>query len=91
MLTWKGAGFDLSPTREGSKMKYKILKNTIANGVAVKAGDIVELSHSEAIVLKGYGRIEPFQESGIRIAEPPVIENRDPVMPAKRGRPRRGN
>lgn len=91
MLTWKGSGLGPVPTREGNKMKYKILKNTIANGVRVAAGDVVELSAAEAQVLLGYGRIEKFDGSEIRVAAAPVIENRDPVMPAKRGRPRRGD
>lgn len=90
MLTWKGSGLGPAPTREGRKMKYKILKNTVANGAPVRVGDVLELSAQEAYILLGYGRIAPFDESEIRIAEAPVVENRDPVMPAKRGRPSRG-
>lgn len=77
-------------------MKYKVLKNTVANGARVQVGDIVELSQQEAHVLLGYGRIAVYTESSsdftseIRIAEAPAVEHRDPVMPAKRGRPPRG-
>lgn len=89
MLTWKGSGLGPAPTREGTKMKYKVLKATVANGVRVNVGDIVELSNSEAHVLKGYGRIEPVTEPEVRVAEAPAFEHRDPVIAApKRGRPR---
>ena len=89
MLTWKGSGLGSAPTREGTKMKYKVLKTTIANGVRVNAGDIIELGAAEAHSLKGYGRIEPVTEQEIRVAEAPEIEHRDPVLAApKRGRPR---
>lgn len=90
MLTWKGSGLGPAPTREGTKMKYKVLKATVANGVRVNAGDIIELGAAEAHTLKGYGRIEPVVEKELRVAEAPVVEHRDPVMPAKRGRPARG-
>ena len=70
-------------------MKYKVLKATVANGARVNAGDIVELSDSEAYVLKGYGRIEPCEAAEVRIADAPVVEHRDPVISTpKRGRPR---
>ena len=89
MLTWKGSGLGPTPTREGTKMKYKVLKATVANGVRVNVGDIVELSNSEAHVLKGYGRIEPVTEPEVRVAEAPAFEHRDPVVNTpKRGRPR---
>lgn len=88
MLTWKGSGLGSAPTREGTKMKYKVLKTTIANGVRVNAGDIIELGAAEAHSLKGYGRIEPVTEQEIRVADVPVVEHRDPVIAPKRGRPR---
>lgn len=88
MLTWKGSGLGSTPTREGTKMKYKVLKTTIANGVRVNAGDIIELGAAEAHSLKGYGRIEPVTEQEIRVADAPVVEHRDPVIAPKRGRPR---
>jgi hypothetical protein len=70
-------------------MKYKVLKATVANGVRVNAGDIIELSAKEAHTLKGYGRIEPVVEQEVRVAEAPAFEHRDPVIAApKRGRPR---
>ena len=70
-------------------MKYRIIKSTVAAGVIRKVGDIVELSNSEAHVLKGYGRIEPVTEPEVRVAEAPAFEHRDPVIAApKRGRPR---
>lgn len=91
MLTWKGSGLGSAPTREGTKMKYKVLKATVANGVRVNAGDIIELSAKEAHILKGYGRIEPVVEQEVRVAEAPAFEHRDPVIAApKRGRPARG-
>lgn len=89
MLTWKGSGLGSTPTREGTKMKYKVLKATVANGVRVNAGDIIELGAAEAHTLKGYGRIEPVAEQEVRVAEAPAFEHRDPVMATpKRGRPR---
>lgn len=88
MLTWKGSGLGSAPTREGTKMKYKVLKTTIANGVRVNAGDIIELGAAEAHSLKGYGRIEPVIEQKIHVADAPAVEHRDPVVAPKRGRPR---
>ena len=88
MLTWKGSGLGSAPTREGTKMKYKVLKATVANGVRVNAGDIIELGAAEAHSLKGYGRIEPVTEQEIRVADAPAVEHRDPVIAPKRGRPR---
>ena len=91
MLTWKGSGLNLAPTREGTKMKYKVLKATVANGVRVNAGDIIELGAAEAHILMGYGRIELANEPEVRIAAAPVVEHRDPVIETttpKRGRPR---
>lgn len=89
MLTWKGSGLGSAPTREGTKMKYKVLKATVANGVRVNVGDIVELSNSEAHVLKGYGRVEAYEAPEMRVAEAPAFEHRDPVMATpKRGRSR---
>ena len=91
MLTWKGSGLGSAPTREGTKMKYKVLRATVANGVRVNAGDIIELGAAEAHTLKGYGRIEPVAEQEVRVASAPAFEHRDPVVETsapKRGRPR---
>lgn len=83
MLTWKGSGLNPAPTRKGQIMKYRILKNTVAGGNPVKAGDIVELSFGEAHVLMGYGRIAPHDETEITTNVVNDVVHRDPV---RRGR-----
>lgn len=84
MLTWKGSGLGPAPTRQGQIMKYKILKNTVANGQPVRAGDVVELGQREANVLMGYGRVAPYHEEEITTNVVEDIIHRDPVV--KRGR-----
>ena len=37
-------------------MKYTILKDTVASGKKVSAGDVVELSEDEGKVLESYGK-----------------------------------
>lgn len=88
MLTWKGSGLGPAPTREGMKMKYKVLKATVANGIRVNAGEIIDLGAAEAHTLLGYNRIAAVVEQDLRVAEAPAFEHRDPVVAPKRGRPR---
>ena len=85
MLTWKGSGLGPAPTREGPKMKYKVIKNTVANGLPVRAGSIVVLDQREANTLMGYGRVVPHNEIEITTNVVEEIQHRDPV-PARRGR-----
>lgn len=67
-------------------MKYIILKNTVAGGKPVKAGEIVELSQGEAHTLMGYGRVAPHHEEDIVTNAVEDVVHRDPVV-ARRGRP----
>lgn len=67
-------------------MKYKVLKNTVAGGQPVKAGDIVELSNREAHVLMGYGRVAPHHEEAITTNVVEDVIHRDPVIAPRRGR-----
>ena len=64
-------------------MKYRILKNTVAGGQPVKAGEIVELSAREAHVLMGYGRVVPHDETEVTTNVVEDVVHRDPV---RRGR-----
>jgi hypothetical protein len=65
-------------------MKYRILKNTVANGQRVQAGDIIDLDQREASILMGYGRVAPHNEEVITTNVVEDIIHRDPVV--KRGR-----
>ena len=87
MLTWKGSGLGPAPTREGPKMRYKVIKNTVAKGVPVQAGSVIELDQREANVLMSYGRIVPHNETEIITNAVTDIQHRDPApAPARRGR-----
>ena len=44
-------------------MKYTILKDTVAGGKKVSAGDVVELSDDEGRILESYGKAEKAKES----------------------------
>ena len=48
----------LSKNKE-SKMKVLILRDTVADGKKVSAGDVVELDNDTANVLISYGKAEP--------------------------------
>lgn len=67
-------------------MKYRVLKNTVAGGQPVKAGEIVELSNYEAHVLMGYGRVAPHHEEAITTNVVDDVIHRDPVIAPRRGR-----
>lgn len=82
-MTWEGSGLRSTPTCKGQAMKYRILKNTVAGGIPVKAGEIVELSAREAHVLMGYGRVAPHDETEITTNVVEDVVHRDPV---RRGR-----
>ena len=86
MLTWKGSGLNPAPTRKGLTMNYKVLKNTVAGGRSVRAGEIIELSQSEAHVLMGYGRVAPHHEEAITTNVVEDIVHRDPVVAPRKGR-----
>ena len=42
-------------------MYYLILKNTVAAGQRVKAGDVIEIAADEAAALINMGRVEPTE------------------------------
>ena len=60
MLKWNGGG---NPTNLNMK-KYTILKDTVAGGQRVHAGDVIELPEHEGHALCGYGKAE------IHVAKP---------------------
>ena len=60
MLTWGGS--QATPSKEGAKMKYVILKSCVASGAPRKAGEIVELGADEAASLMSYGRVSEAPE-----------------------------
>lgn len=69
-------------------MQYKCIRGVVTSQGPVQVGDIVSLPASEAKVLMAAGKLAVVAEETIRVAEAPVVEHRDPVMP-KRGRPPR--
>lgn len=71
-------------------MQYKCIRGTVTSNGPVDVGDVVSLPDYEARILMGQGKIVPFADKAIRVAAAPVVEHRDPVAPAKRGRPRNG-
>lgn len=60
MLTWGGS--QATPSNEGTKMKYIILKSCVAAGSSRNAGEIVELGADEAASLMSYGRVSVAPE-----------------------------
>lgn len=74
--------------------KYECIRGVVTSKGVVGVGEVVELSDYEAKILSNkfiaYSEPKPEFTSEIRVAEAPVIEHGDPVMPAKRGRPPRG-
>jgi hypothetical protein len=67
-------------------MQYKCVRGVVTSQGPLNAGDIVTLPASEALVLLADNKLEIYEE--IRVAEPPVVENRDPVI--SRGSKRNG-
>ena len=63
-------------------MRYRVIKNTVAAGVFVKTGDIIELKAQEADILLGYGKIIPHDETEV-VTQSAEVVHRDPV---RRGR-----
>ena len=61
MRVWKKAKGDL--------MKYLVLKSTVANGGQVKAGDVIELSSSEAKELLGIGRVTKVESKPVETVD----------------------
>lgn len=80
MLTWGGS--KATPSNEGQKMKYLILKSCFAAGEKRNAGDIVDLGADEAAALRGYGRIteaptpKPEPKTVDRAAKPKAIRKK---------------
>jgi len=60
MLKWNGG----SNTPNLNMKKYTILKDTVAGGQRVHAGDVIELPEHEGHALCGYGKAE------IHVAKP---------------------
>ena len=71
--------------KKGENMKYLILRDTIADGNIVKAGDVVELSQETGNVLVQYNKAEIFKEDstkktdrsvGLKTSEKPKLKKR---------------
>jgi len=69
--------------------KYECIRGVVTSLGPVAVGEIVTLSAEEGVMLMAYGKLKLADEA-IRVAEAPVVEHRDPVMP-KRGRPARAD
>ena len=66
-------------------MKYTILKNTVAGGKKVSAGDVVELSNDEGKILESYGKAEKAKESKVEKKDRSVgLENSEQPKVTKR-------
>jgi hypothetical protein len=72
---------------ENDMQKYECIRGVVTSLGPIAVGDIVSLPAEEGVTLMAYGKIK-LAEEAIRVAEAPVVEHRDPVMP-KRGRPPR--
>jgi len=66
-------------------MKYTILRDTVAGGKKVSAGDVVELSEEEGNILESYGKAAKGGESksekkdrsvGLESSEKPKVTKR---------------
>jgi hypothetical protein len=78
-------GFKLPFAKKVKIMKYTILKDTVASGKKVSAGDVVELSEDEGKVLESYGKAVKGGESksekkdrsvGLETSEKPKVTKR---------------
>jgi hypothetical protein len=67
-------------------MQYKCIRGVVTSQGPLSAGDIVTLPASEAVSLLAAKKLEIYQE--VRVAEPPKVEHRDPVI--SRGTKRNG-
>jgi cystathionine beta-lyase family protein involved in aluminum resistance len=70
-------------------MQYKCIRGAVTSSGPVAVGSVVALPDYEARVLMAQGKFIPHAEEEVRYVAP-VVEHRDPVAPAKRGRPRNG-
>lgn len=69
-------------------MKYLVLKNTVVDGSAVRAGDVIEVPKGEVNFLVGIKRVEPVTEKTVETIDRAVGLDEDD-KPKKRGRPRK--
>jgi hypothetical protein len=78
-------GLKLPFAKKVKIMKYTILKDTVASGKKVSAGDVVELSEDEGKVLESYGKAVKGGESksekkdrsvGLETSEKPKVTKR---------------
>ena len=84
MLKWNGGG---NPTALNMK-KYTILQDTIANGVKVHAGEVVELNVDVGVQLCAYNKAEIHVEKPkAKITERSVgLETSEVKAPKKRAK-----
>ncbi len=84
MLKWNGGG---NPTTLNMK-KYTILQDTIANGVKVYAGEVVELNADVGVQLCAYKKAEIHVEKPkAKITERSVgLETSEVKAPKKRAK-----
>lgn len=84
MLKWNGGG---NPTTLNMK-KYTILQDTIANGVKVHAGEVVELNADVGVQLCAYKKAEIHVEKPkAKITERSVgLETSEVKAPKKRAK-----
>lgn len=67
-------------------MQYKCIRGVVTSQGPIVEGDIVTLPASEAVVLLAAKKLEIYEE--VRVAAPPKVEHRDPVI--SRGTKRNG-
>jgi hypothetical protein len=67
-------------------MQYKCIRGVITSQGPISEGEIVTLPASEAVLLMHAGKLAIHAE--VRVAAPPKVEHRDPVVkaPSKNGR-----
>ncbi|QDP47962.1 MAG: hypothetical protein Tp1100SUR763771_15 [Prokaryotic dsDNA virus sp.] len=58
VLNTKTGGVKPPVFKKGEKMKYLILRDTVADGVIVKAGDVVDLAEDVGNILIQYKKAE---------------------------------
>tara|TARA_A100001201_G_scaffold143755_1_gene147229 strand:+ start:2034 stop:2309 length:276 start_codon:yes stop_codon:yes gene_type:complete len=66
LSTKKMGGLLTTHLNKEGKMKYIILKDTVANKEKVSAGDVVELSVDEGRMLVGFNKAEEYKEKPVR-------------------------
>jgi hypothetical protein len=81
-------------------MKVEILRNTVAGGIPVFIGEVVDLIQPEAQVLIRMKKAKEVSQAAIEEPQPKVLEKVSPVevkapagepkpKPSKRGRPKK--